>query len=291
MTTRKRSHVALVTGGGGGIGGAICRRLAWGGARVLVAGRVPERCQAIVESIRADGGQAWSLELEVTDPDSIARAVAKGAELADGAIDWLVNNAGIAVSAPLLPREGEDEADERDLFALHMDVNYHGPRRVLEALLPGMLAARSGRVVQIASSAGLRGYAYVAAYAASKHALLGYSRSAALELAERGVAISVVCPHYVDTPMIERAIARVVESTGKSAREARKFFIDQNPGRRLVRVEEVAETVFELITSRRTGMVVELVGGSNRVVDSGRPLRSSPARKKVSRKKASRGKR
>ena len=274
---RKVPRAVLVTGGGGGIGSAICRRLAWDGARVLVAGRVAERCQAVADRIRADGGEAWALELEVTDPGSVERAVAAGAELVEGPIDGLVNNAGIAVSAPLLAR-GEEE--QRDLFALHMEVNFHGARRVLEALLPGMLEARSGRVVQVASSAGLRGYPYVSAYAASKHALVGYSRSAALELAERGVAVTVVCPHYVDTPLMERAVERVVATTGRSEREARKFFVDQNPGRRLVRVEEVAETTAELIASRRTGTIVELVGGSNRVVEPGRPLRTRTTRGK-----------
>jgi NAD(P)-dependent dehydrogenase (short-subunit alcohol dehydrogenase family) len=114
--------------------------------------------------------------------------------------------------------------------------------------------------VHVGSSAGLRGYAYVSAYCASKHALVGYSRSAALELRGSGVAMSCVCPHYVDSPMLESSIRRLVETTGKTGEEARDFFRRQNPGGRLVTPGEVAEAVWRLASGDENGAVVELDG-------------------------------
>lgn len=263
-----RQHVALVTGGGGGIGAAICARLAYD-AVVVVAGRVLERCEATAERVRRSGGEALVVSLEVTDPASIERALSRARD-AVGSIDWLVNNAGIAISAPI----GEEDAG-RDLYALHMDVNFHGARRVFEAVLPGMLRAGYGRVVQVASSAGLRGYPYVSAYTASKHALVGYTRAAAAELSSRGVALSAICPHYVDSPMVDESVARVVAKTGRSEEEARAFFAEQNPGGRLVTAAEVAVAAHGLLASDRTGVVVELVGGDvSTDVDAGKTVRT-----------------
>lgn len=195
------------------------------------------------------------MALDVTNPSSIESAVATVRDLTSdhGPIDWLVNNAGIAVSAPLLG--GDDESFQR-----HLDVNLHGPRRMIEALVPDMVERGYGRVVQIASSAALQGYAYVAAYTASKHALLGYTRSAALELAKKGVTFNLVCPHYVDSPMTQTSIDRVVETTGRSREDAAKFFADQNPGGRLVRPDEVASAAYELCLGEANGQVIELDG-------------------------------
>lgn len=263
--TERTAHVALVTGGGGGIGAAIARRLARAGAFVHVGGRDQERCRAVVDEIRAGGGEADALSLDVTQPESIACAVVE-ARARSGRVDWLVNNAGIAISAALLAGAA------RDLYERHMDVNFHGPRRVLEALLPDMLEAGYGRVVQVASSAALRGYAYVAAYAASKHALLGYTRSASIELEGRGVAIHALCPWYVDSPMTDEAVRNIAQKTSQAEAEARAFLATQNPGGVFVTPDEVAETAFELLASDTTGAVVELVGGGRRTVEEGRPL-------------------
>jgi len=250
-------HVALVTGGGQGIGLEISRRVASGGAAVLVAGRRIEACAAAAEEIRAAGGEAHALRLDVTERDSIRAALEEALRVTDdvGPIDWLVNNAGMAVSAPLL-----HEADVTDPFEEHMRVNFHGARRMIEALLPGMRAAGYGRIVNVASSAGLRGYAYVSAYCASKHALVGYTRAAALELAKGGVTIGAVCPHYVDSPMTDRSVERIVEKTGKSPEQARAILAAQNPGGRLVTPGEVAEAVWALLAGDQNGAIVELDG-------------------------------
>lgn len=240
-----------MTGGNRGIGEAIARAVAAAGARVLVAGRDRERADAVASSIVEGGGAAWPLELDVARGDSVAAAAARAAELA-GTVDWLVNNAGIAVSAPLLGGDG-------DLYRTHMEVNFHGARRMVEALLPAMRAQEYGRIVNVASSAGLRGYAYVSAYCASKHALVGYTRAAALELEGSGVTVGAVCPHYVDSPMLDAAVARLVEKTGRTEAEARDFFRRENPGGRLVDPAEVAAACVALCTAGE-GAIVELDG-------------------------------
>ena len=262
-------HVALVTGGGSGIGAVVCRELARAGAFVLVAGRDQQRCTKVAEAIREAGGSGAPLLLDVTDPASIATAIQDASRLADPT-DWLVNNAGVAISAPLVARPTDSSVD---LYESHMDVNFHGARRVFEAVLPAMLERGYGRVVQVASSAALRGYAYVAAYAASKHALLGYSRAAALELQRKGVAVNAVCPHFVDSPMTDASVARIVRETGRSEGSARAFLADQNPSGELVTTAEVAHAIRELLATDMTGSIVELIGGGGRrEVEAGRPL-------------------
>jgi len=255
-----RDHVALVTGGSRGIGAEIARALARSGAAVVVGARTVDACQVLCDELGAQGARAFPVPLDVTSVDSVRAAVevARAAVAAIGPIDWLVNNAGIAVSAPLA-YDGQGDAGE-DLYARHMDVNFHGARRVTEALLGDMLERGYGRVVNVASSAGLRGYAYVSAYCASKHALVGYTRAAALELGDRGVAFRAVCPHYVDSPMLEAGIERIVARTGKSAEEARRFFEGQNPGGRLVSMAEVAAAVRDALAGDGADVVVELDG-------------------------------
>ena len=253
-------HVALVTGAGRGIGAAIAARLARAGAAVLVAARSQEACCEVVEVLRDEGATAWPLYLDVADPESIAEAVEEARDLtaATGPIDWLVNNAGIAESARFLDHQRSSGVD---LYAKHMATNFDGPRRLIEALAPAMLERGRGRIVNVASSAGLRGYAYAAAYAASKHALVGYSRSAAVELEGKGVTLNLVCPHFVDTPMTVASAARIAAKTGRSADEARAALAAQNPGGTLVAPEEVAEVVLDLLQGARNGAIAELVGG------------------------------
>ena len=217
---------------------------------VLVAARTTADCETVAAQIQATGGRAFALQLDVTDLDSIEDAVSTAREF--GQLDWLVNNAGIAVSSPLLSNE--------ELYAQHLDVNFHGPRRMVEAFAPDMLDREYGRIVNIASSAGLYGYAYVAAYVASKHALLGYTRSAALELGKKGVTFNAVCPHYVNSPMTDQSIANIVEKTGRTTEEAAKFFAEQNPSGRLVRPEDIAKAVYALCAGDENGQVVELDG-------------------------------
>ena len=257
-------HVALVTGAGRGIGAAIARRLAREGAAVLVAARSQDDCFDVSDGIRAAGGTAWPLLLDVGDPDSVREAfeTAREEAAAVGPIDWLVNNAGMAVSAPFL-RHGRSQGI--DVYEEHMQVNFHGARRAIEAAAPDMLERGYGRIVNVASSAALRGYAYVAAYVASKHALLGYSTSVARELEGKGVALGVVCPHYVDSPMTDRSVERIAQKTGRSEEEARALLAAENPGGTLVTPDEVAEVVHELLAGERNRLVVELLGGGRRV--------------------------
>lgn len=255
----KEPRVALVTGASRGIGEAVARRLAAEGAAVLVCGRDRERTERVAAELEGRGGLAWPIVLDVADRARVRAVCEEARAIAGevGPITWLVNNAGLALSAPLLEKSG---AEGDQLFDRHMEVNFHGARHVMEALLPHMLERRSGRIVNVASSAGLRGYAYVTAYCASKHALVGYSRAAALELQASGVTVNLLCPHYVDSPMTDESIERVTRKTGKRAEEVRDFFARQNPGGRLVRPDEVAEAVWRLLASDRNAAVVELDG-------------------------------
>jgi NAD(P)-dependent dehydrogenase (short-subunit alcohol dehydrogenase family) len=258
-------HVAFVTGAGGGIGAAIALRLARGGATLILAGRSQEKTSALASAIRAEGGKAWPVYLDVSDPDTFGEALALVRE--HGPLDRLVNNAGISITAPFL-RHGRESGE--DLYEKHLETNFHGARRMIEALAPAMVERGQGRIVNIASSAALQGYAYAAAYAASKHALLGYARSAAIELARTGVTLNTVCPHYVDSPMTDATVQRIVQKTGKSESETRAFLAAQNPSGQLVAPEEIAELVVELCAGKQNGAVIELLGGGRRrVVESG----------------------
>lgn len=252
---------AFITGAGRGIGEAIARRLARDGVFVVLGARTLEACEALARELRAEGGAAAAVALDVADPASVRAAATRAAELVgpERTLDWLVNNAGIAHSAPLFPRE-----DVEALFERHMQVNFHGARRMLEALGPAMKARGYGRVVNIASSAALVGYRYVSAYCASKHALLGYSRAAALELEGSGVTVGVVCPHYVDSPMTDDSIRRIVEKTGKTPEQARGMLAAQNPSGALVKPAQVADVVLALCRGAENGALVELDGGEPR---------------------------
>lgn len=263
MGTERRA--VLVTGASRGIGAATARALAAEGWFVHAAARDGSACAGLAEEVRAAGGAAEGHALDVTDAASVRRLAERLAERAPecGETLALVNNAGFAESAPLIDRDGTgaDELCERLLA-----VNFHGARRCFEALLPAMRRAGFGRVVNIASSAALRGYAYVSAYCASKHALLGYARAAALELEGTGVAIATVCPHYVDTPLTVAAARRIAEKTGRSLEEARAALAAQNPSGRFVTPEEVAQAVAGLLASDANGTVVELPGNGEVIV-------------------------
>ncbi len=260
------TRVALITGGGSGIGAATAERIAGEGARVVVAGRNLVRCEEVAQRLVSRGAEASAMELDVTDRVSIERSLEELAEKS-GPIDWLVTSAGVVVSAPL-----RSLAEQEELCRRHLDVNFHGARRVMEALIPGMIARGGGRVVHVASSAALQGFPFVAAYCASKHALLGYARAAALELAARRIVVNVVCPWYVDSPMTEKSIARVAAKTGRSVEQTRALFAAQNPSGRLIEPSEVAGAIVELLTTDHTGVVLELDGGTTRTIDPGSPL-------------------
>ena len=251
-----KGGAALVTGASRGIGRAIAEALARSGRSVIVSARGRDACEEVAASLRAEGCSAAALELDVGDPASIQSAAARVPDLGLGSVRRLVNNAGFAESAPLLKGNTRGE----DLYERHLRIDFHGARRVTEAFLPSMIAAREGSVVHVASSAGLRGYAYVSAYCAAKHALLGYARAAAIELAKSGVTTNVVCPHYVDSPMTDASAKNIARATGRTEEAARELLAAQNPGGRLVTMGEVVAAVLALLDGEANGRVIELDG-------------------------------
>ncbi|OGL02217.1 MAG: 3-hydroxyacyl-CoA dehydrogenase, partial [Candidatus Rokubacteria bacterium RIFCSPHIGHO2_02_FULL_73_26] len=181
--------MALVTGGGRGIGREIALALVRDGLDVAVGARTREQVEDVAAAARVLGGRALALELDVTDLEGVRRAVAR-TETALGPVDVLVNNAGIAEAAPFLKTDP-------DLWDRHLRVNATGPFLLTRAVLAAMLERRWGRVINIASLVGLYGAPYVTAYTASKHALVGLTRALAVEVAGRGVTVNAICPGYV----------------------------------------------------------------------------------------------
>ena len=228
--TPSPGRVALVTGGGKGLGAAIARRLAQGGARVAVLGRDAEALTRV-----ASETGALAVQADVTDAAAMARAVARVHE-ALGEISILVQNAGIALSAPL---SATDDAAWERTFA----VNVTSVFRLARAVMPEMAKARWGRVVHVASNAGLTGYAYTSAYCASKHALVGLTRALAVEFARTGVTVNAVCPGFVDTEMTVRTLETISAKTGRSKEDARLALEALSPQKRLISVDEVAHVV------------------------------------------------
>lgn len=258
----KPDGVALVTGATGGIGGAVARALLAEGVRTVVTGRDPGRAADLAASLAgASGTPCLGLGLDVTQGPSVDAAAAAAREF--GPVEWLVNNAGVAETAPAA--SGKNHALTRRL----MEINLFGPLRLFEAFAPDMLERGRGQVLQIASSAALVGYPYCSAYAASKHGLLGWTRSASQECAPKGVGVSAVCPHYVDTPLTDRSIDAMREKTGRSEEDLREFVASQNPGGVFVTPDEVAGVALDLLGSGRGGIVVELPGGSTQVLEEG----------------------
>jgi 3-hydroxybutyrate dehydrogenase len=253
---------ALVTGGTSGIGAAIARALLRAGTPVAITGRDGDRASGAAQALQEETGtECAGFALDVTDDGSCADFV----RALEGfrPIEWLVNNAGVAETM------ASASPGNLDLARRLMEVNFFGPMRLFAALAPGMLERGGGRVVQVASSASLQGYPYVSSYVASKHALMGWTRSAALECAPKGVGVSALCPHYVDTPMTDRSIETMREKTGRSEEDLRAFLAAQNPGGALVTVREVADAAMELLRSDRSGAVYELIGGSTAVIEEG----------------------
>ncbi|MFO0757265.1 MAG: SDR family NAD(P)-dependent oxidoreductase [Byssovorax sp.] len=242
---------ALVTGGGRGIGRAIAVRLAALGARVVVTGRTSRE----IDEVAAQTG-GLSLRMDLADRASIQGGLKILAERA-GPVDILVNNAGISESAPY--DRTSDEVWDRLL-----EVNVTAAFALCRALIPPMIGRGFGRVVNVASNAGLTGYAYTAAYCASKHALVGLTRALAVELARTEVTVNAVCPGWVDTQMAGEAAARIAGKTGRSPEEARKALEGMSPQKRLVLPAEVAHVVAMLCAPEARsihGQAIPIDGG------------------------------
>jgi NAD(P)-dependent dehydrogenase (short-subunit alcohol dehydrogenase family) len=232
-------RIALVTGGGRGLGREIALALAREGLDVAVGARNRAQIEETAASVRLAGVRGLPVSLDVADPESIARAV--GDTIAKlGPVDVLVNSAGIAESAPLLRTDPE-------LWDRHMTVNARGPYLLTRALLGGMLERRWGRVVNVASLAGLYGAPYVTAYTASKHALVGFTRALATEVAGRGVTVNALCPGYAATDLVWNAARNIEKKTGKSFDEAVDAMAKMNPGGRLIDPAEIAHAAVRLL--------------------------------------------
>ena len=247
---------AAVTGAGSGIGAASAMALAGAGANVTLLGRRRDRLDAQARAISKHGGTVASEVLDVTEAAAVPAAFEAAAGRL-GPIDILINNAGDAESAPF----GKTSLE---LFERLMRVNLTGAFLCTQAVLPAMLRAKRGRIVNIASTAGVKGYPYVSAYCASKHGLVGLTRSLALETAKTGVTVNAVCPGYTETELVEQAVARIAAKTGRSAVDARAELAANNPMGRMVTPEEVAATVLYLClpsSTAITGQAIVVAGG------------------------------
>jgi len=243
---------ALITGGGTGIGAAIAARLSEMGARITVVGRRPEPLEEVADGL--DGAQP--VPFDVTDEAAVEEGL-KTATERFGPVDVLINNAGAADSSPFT-------RTTPDAWRAMLDVNLTGAFLMSRAVLPGMVERGWGRIVSIASTAGLKGYAYVAAYCAAKHGVIGMTRSLALEVAQKGVTVNAVCPGYTETELLSESVENIVDKTGVSEDEARAQLLESNPQGRFVSPEEVAEAATWLISSNAsaiTGQAIVVAGG------------------------------
>ena len=253
---RLQGKRAVVTGGGRGIGAEVARELAREGCQVMVASRNLVELEALAEELTGQGAPVFAQFCDVSDAASIV-LMAEAAREKMGGVDILVNSAGIANSTPVKSLSLEE-------WNRILSVNATGTFLCTQAFLGGMVEASWGRVVNVASVASRVGGKYLSAYAASKHAVLGFTRSAAEEVARFGVTVNAVCPGFVDTPMTVATIERIVQSTGRSQEQAREALMSLNPQGRLIEPEEVAYAVLCLCHPRARG-----INGQALVVDGG----------------------
>jgi 3-hydroxybutyrate dehydrogenase len=243
---------ALVTGGGRGIGRAVARALAGAGATVTVAGRD----LGPLQNTLAEGDAHGAVAIDVTDPAAVERGV-HDAVSRHGPVDLMIANAGAAASAPFLKSRPE-------LFRQMLDLNLLGVVHMTQAVLEPMVERGFGRIIAIASTAGLKGYPYVGAYCASKHAVVGLVRALALETARAGVTVNAVCPGFTDTDLVSRSIDHIVAKTGRTREEALAEIVKNNPQSRLIDPSEVADAVLWLCGEGArsvTGQAIAVAGG------------------------------
>jgi 3-hydroxybutyrate dehydrogenase len=251
MSALPPSAHALVTGGGRGIGREVAATLARAGATVTIIGRH----RATLDEAVSAGVAHFAAVADVAERSALQAVIAEAA--ARQPIDILIANAGIAESAPFMKSDAA-------LFARMMDVNFMGVVHSVQTVLPSLRDRPYGRIVAIASTAGLRGYPYVSAYVAAKHAVVGLVRSLALELATTNVTVNAVCPGFTDTDLVAGSIDTIMSKTGRSREQAAAELARHNPQGRLVTPQEVADTVLWLCgtgASAVTGQAIAVAGG------------------------------
>jgi NAD(P)-dependent dehydrogenase (short-subunit alcohol dehydrogenase family) len=244
---------AVVTGAGRGIGAAIAVRLAGEGARVTLLSRTQSQLDQVAATL---GGSAQTVRADITDAHSLRQGFAQAVQ-SFGPVDILINNAGQARSAAL------HRAPE-ELWDAMLAINLTGTYHAIRAVLPAMIERGFGRIVNVASTAGIHGYPYVTAYCAAKHGVIGLTRALALEVAQRHITVNAVCPGYTETGLVEQTIANIRQATGRSAEAARAALTRNNPQGRLVQPDEVAHAVAWLClpgAESITGQSIAIAGG------------------------------
>lgn len=234
-STELQGRHALITGGARGIGLACARSLAARGAAVTLLGRDEQALQAARASLAGEGIEAGVVAADITQADAVAVAFEQ-ARAAHGPIQILVNNAGQAVNERF-------ERTSAQLWEQMLQVNLSGTFHCTQAALPDMLQGGWGRVINVASTAGLIGYGYVTAYCAAKHGVVGLTRALAQEVARKGITVNAVCPGYTETDIVRQAVDNIMKKTGMDETAARARLAERNPQGRLVSAAEVADTV------------------------------------------------
>ena len=243
-----QNRIALITGGGRGIGRAIALEFAREGAQIAVAARTLKQVEQVASEIGEQfSTRALPVVCDVSDPRSVEKIFATVNQAFGRGPDILVNNAGIAESAPLTKTDNE-------LWQRHLAINLNGTFYCTRAALPQMIEGGWGRIINIASIAGKIGAPYIAAYSASKHGVLGLTRSAALEVAAKGISVNAICPGYVDTEMTTRGIENITKKTGLSANQAMESLKKMSPQNRIIEPEEVAALALLLASEEGRGI-------------------------------------